>query len=143
MDCLFGMESQCVIIIDKELKNSNDGQSRHWGSSVRERKQWVESVESSWVQSINGTEYAFGDYYCGASPLQKQGLLVTRHLGKGQRFWDPDSVLRGNAKQLIDTLVEKGVMRDDSTKYLEFVIGVQDDSNRDSGPYTTVEVFSR
>ena len=139
---MFGLESQCVIIIDGDMKNGNNGQTKHWSTSAKERKSWVKSVSNSWVRSINGTEYAFEDYFQCSAPDGLQGLLLTRHIGKGQRFWDPDSVLRGNAKQLIDTLVEFGVMRDDSVKYLKFVIGVQCDSNREAGPYTSVEVFA-
>jgi hypothetical protein len=51
-------------------------------------------------------------------------------------------VLRGNAKQLVDGLIEMGVAKDDSLKYLLFVIGLQSDADREIGPYTTVEVFS-
>ena len=79
---------------------------------------------------------------CNAIWDECQGLLITRHLGKNQRYLDPDSVLRGNAKQLVDSLIEIGVAPDDSIKHLKFVIGLQSDKHRELGPYTSVEVFS-
>ena len=67
---------------------------------------------------------------------------MTRQLGKNQKWYDPDSVLRGYAKQAIDSLIEIGVAPDDSIKHLKFVIGLQCDESRELGPYTSVEVFS-
>jgi hypothetical protein len=142
MSDLFGMTSNYKIVIDKEIKNANNGQTKHWGTSHRERQQWMNALRQSYIVESNGAEMPTTDYLECASPCYKQGLLITRHLGKNQRFFDPDSVLRGNAKQLVDGLIEMGVAKDDSVKYLLFVIGLQSDADREIGPYTTVEVFS-
>ncbi|MCP4887507.1 MAG: hypothetical protein GY904_12940 [Planctomycetaceae bacterium] len=80
-----------------------------------------------------------------ASPNSKQGLVITRWLGKGQRLWDADSVLRGEAKQLVDAMIDAGVARDDSPKYITFVHGLQCDLQRkeiQSG-YVTIDVYQQ
>lgn len=96
-----------------------------------------------WIKMRNGTEVHPDDYLecANAHPSQNRvGLVVTRHLGKGDRLWDMDSVLRSSAKELIDSLVESGYIKDDSPKYVAWVVGLQDDSNRQAGPFTTVEI---
>ncbi len=68
-------------------------------------------------------------------------LTLTRILGPNQRLWDADSVLRGNAKQLVDSLVAVGWFHDDSMKYITQVIGAQDATQRENGPAVLIEVF--
>lgn len=142
MQTLFGMTSNYKIVIDRELKNGNNGQSKHWGTSHKERAAWLKKVKDAYVIEPNGNESMLVDFLDCYQPPQYQGLLITRHLGKNQRFFDPDSVLRGSAKQLCDSLIEVGVAPDDSIKHLKFVIGLQCDESRELGPYTSVEVFS-
>ena len=55
-------------------------------------------------------------------------IIVTRVLGKGERKWDADSVLRGSCKQLIDAIVATGLLVDDGPKYVALVVGQQDDT---------------
>lgn len=139
---MFGKELQYTIILDRELKNANNGQSKHWSNSHKERKAWTTAVNGCWIRDASGCEHHPDDWFdCEPDPDQKIGLIVTRFLGKRQRLWDPDSVLRGNAKQCIDALIAAGVAVDDSPAFVEWVIGVQDDSNKEAGPYTTVEVY--
>jgi len=142
MQTLFGMTSNYKIVIDRELKNGNNGQSKHWGTSHKERAAWLKKVKDAYVIEPNGNESMLVDFLDCYHPPQYQGLLITRHLGKNQRFFDPDSVLRGNGKQAVDSLIEIGVAPDDSIKHLKFVIGLQCDESRELGPYTSVEVFS-
>jgi hypothetical protein len=140
-----GYEKEYRIVIDKELKNGNGGQSKHWSASAQERKQWTRALSSAYVQTLNGTEFDFYAYHECVAPDEKIGIVITRFLAKGQRKWDADSVLRGNAKQLVDSLVEAGVARDDSPRYIEFVYGRQDDSQRkelESG-YVTIDVYTK
>lgn len=68
-------------------------------------------------------------------------VTLTRILGPNQRLWDADSVLRGNAKQLIDSLVAIGWFYDDSMKYIVQVVGDQDATQRENGPAVLIEVF--
>ena len=79
---------------------------------------------------------------CVAFPFdRKVDIIITRVLGKGQRFWDQDSVLRGNAKQLLDSLVDAGVLNDDSIKWVGRCLGSQDASRRESGPAIEVTFY--
>ena len=73
-------------------------------------------------------------------PTWKQRVTITRILGKGERRWDADSVLRGNAKQLLDALVDAGFFFDDGPQWITEVFGKQDDSRRESGPAIEVEI---
>ncbi len=145
MSVTTGYTKSYRIVIDKELRNGNNGQTKHWTGSHKERQQWTRAIASAYAISINGTEFPLDAFLTCSSPDEKQGLVITRWLSKGQRLWDADSVLRGNAKQLIDALIEAGVARDDSPKYIEWVHGLQCERNRkelDSG-YVTVDVYER
>lgn len=68
-------------------------------------------------------------------------IQLTRIIGPRQRLWDADSVLRGSAKQLIDSLVAIGWFHDDGPKWITSATGVQDASQRVNGPAVMVEVF--
>ena len=144
MSVTSGYQKSYQIVIDRELKNGNNGQTKHWSSSHREREKWAESLCTAYVNTLNGTEFPLDVFLACPAPDEKQGLVITRWVAKGQRKWDADSVLRGTAKQLIDSLIEAGVARDDSPKYIEFVLGLQDDSQRKklSSGYVTVDVYS-
>lgn len=143
MSVMHGYEKQYRIVVDKELKNANNGQSKHWSASHKERKAWVNALANAYVVSKNGTEFHLDAYLACGAPDDLQGLVITRWLGKGQRLWDADSVLRGNAKQLVDSLIEAGVARDDSPKYIKFVHGLQCDSQRSElkSGYVTIDVY--
>jgi len=132
-----------TIYLDKKLDNGNQGRTKHWSSAARSRAAWKKAVDGCWIKMKNGNELHPDDYLecANHSPSQSRtGLVVTRHLGKGERLWDMDSVLRSSAKELIDSIVEAGYIKDDSPKYVAWVVGLQDDSNRAAGPYTTVEI---
>lgn len=121
-------DSNGVLRLDlpAELTNGNTGQSKHWGSTVKLRNEYLEVLTSC--------------YYRAAPPDHQQHIKVTRVLGKGQRLWDADSILRGSAKQLIDSLVDHGFMHDDGPKWLVSATGTQDDTQRENGPRIIVEL---
>jgi hypothetical protein len=66
---------------------------------------------------------------------------VTRILGPRQSFWDSSSVLRGNYKEIEDSLVAVGWFHDDSTKYITNTAGFQDATQRENGPAVKIEIF--
>ncbi len=110
-----------------ELTNGNDGRGSKWFSSAKLRKHYEATV---------------GQFQYGRSPFRFiVRLEVTRILGKGQRLWDADSILRGSAKELIDSLVALGWFVDDSPKWIGAVVGYQDATQREIGPAVQVEVF--
>lgn len=113
------------IELPVSMSNGNDGQTKHWGKTVKFRKEYDLAIASN--------------YYKPITPSFRQDLIITRVLKKGERFWDADSVLRGSAKQLIDSLVDYGFLQDDGPKWVRTAIGKQDDSRRDEGPITVVE----
>ena len=113
------------ILIPIDLNNGNAGQTKHWGSSHKLRDEYEELIRAMGLVRT--------------PPDYKQRVVVTRILGKGQRLWDPDSILRGSAKQLIDALTSCGWWNDDSSKWLESVDGRQDDTQRDNGPAVKIE----
>lgn len=65
---------------------------------------------------------------------RKVDISVTRVLSKGMRLFDPDSILRGNCKQLLDVIVDAGILVDDSHRFVGRVLGRQDAGHRESGP---------
>ena len=113
--------------IKLNLTNGNDGQGRAWYKSAATRKAIEQQLK---VQDLKRDPFEF--------PVK---LTLTRILGPNQRLWDADSVLRGNAKQLIDSLVAVGWFHDDSMKYITQVIGAQDATQRENGPAVLIEVF--
>ena len=137
-----------TIEVPMKLKNNNQGQGRHWSGSHKERslasqavaeaRVWQPSTSesSSWVSLPEWLSERHWDVGT------KLGLVVYRILGKGERLWDADSVLRGNYKQIQDALIEAGLAEDDSPKYIEWVLGLQEDQTRDHGPRVVIEVHT-
>ena len=113
--------------IKLNLTNGNDGQGRAWYKTASTRKAIEQQLK---VQDLKRDPFDF--------PVK---ITLTRILGPNQRLWDADSVLRGNAKQLIDSLVAVGWFHDDSMKYITQVVGAQDATQRENGPAVLIEVF--
>jgi hypothetical protein len=115
------------VTLPLELTNRNDGQGHTWHRTAGDRQ----SIERMLIfERLKRTPF---DH-----PVT---LHLTRILGKGQRFWDADSGLRGNSKQLIDSLVSVGWFHDDSFKWITEVRFFQDASQKKNGPAVLVEVF--
>lgn len=115
------------ITLPIELKNRNDGRGFSHHRTAKDR----ESIE--WQLRAQG--FTREPLYCQVD------LVVTRVLGKRQSKWDGDSVLRGNAKELIDSLVALGWFHTDGQKWIRHVDGRQDDSRRSDGPCVIVEAI--
>lgn len=120
-------EGRVVIELPEELYNGNTGQTKHWSDSAELRKDYAYAL--------------LAKYHKATPPDYKQHIVVTRVLGKRQQLWDADSVLRGSAKQLIDSLVDHGFLHDDGPKWLVTAIGKQDESRREDGPSIVVELY--
>lgn len=135
------------IEIPMKLKNNNQGQGRHWSGSHKERRTATEAVADArvWTPATkeSGVYQRLSDWTRAIQfgKDEKLGLVVWRILGKRERLWDADSVLRGNYKQIQDALIEAGLAEDDSPKYIEWVLGRQDDSIRDQGPKVLIDVY--
>lgn len=108
-----------------ELTNGNDGRGSKWfrTAAVRQKIARVLSNERR-------TPFEH--------PVE---IRITRILGAGQRLWDADSVGRGNAKELIDSLVELGWFTDDGPRWITHCDYRQDAKSRASGPAVMIEVY--
>lgn len=119
------MPDPVEIYIPFELRNLNEGRGSHWGTRVNYRKL---------AERILRTMGKIPD-----EPIQGPvRLTITRVLGPRQRLWDADSVLRGNAKELIDALVAVGWLVGDGPRVVTEAIGQQDATRRDEGPATHI-----
>ena len=119
---LFSIELPC------NLTNNNNGQSRHFGKSASDRKKFERMLRRMKLDR---------------NPFEQPVVLhVTRILGPRQKYWDSDSVGRGNFKQLLDAAVAVGWFYDDSYKYIKHTAFFQEAGRRAAGPAVLIEVFA-
>ncbi len=133
-----------TIGINAELKNNNNGQTKHWSTAHRDKKTMFKALQ-------NGFILYPGDGNIGLPKFQREMMLepftqivdvtVKRILGKGQRLFDPDSITRGNCKQLIDAICDAGILKDDSSRHIGRVLGLQCDQQRERGPYIEISFW--
>ncbi len=127
-----------TLTVDKELKNNNVGRSAHWSSAHKQKKEWTNALKKADVVTESGLALplqAFIEEVLNGQPVQqKVGIVFKRVLGKRQRMFDSDSILRGNAKELLDAVVDSGLLVDDNVKHVAWCIGLQDDKRKDQGP---------
>lgn len=134
-----------TVSVNKELKNNNTGRSAHWSSAHKEKQAWLRALDGADVETATGESIDFNTfrtYVLDDRPVQQRvGIVVNRVLGKRQRFWDPDSTLRGS-KELIDSLVTCGILGDDNIKHVAWCVGLQDDSRKDEGPFVEILFYN-
>jgi len=114
------------VFIPIPLTNSNDGQGKNWYRTVKQRNKFREYLHLNRLH-----RKPFGH------PVS---IRIVRVIGKRQAYFDEDSLLRGNSKELIDSLREAGWFTDDSRKYVQQVIGSQV-VDRERGPAIIVQVW--
>ena len=120
------MDVLLIKTLPIELTNGNNGRGNKWYRSSNVRK----AIETK-LRAMDLVREPF------EFPVT---ISLTRILGPRQGFWDADSILRGNSKELIDALVAVGWFHDDGPKFVTGVSGWQDASQRDNGPAVVVEV---
>lgn len=112
-------------VLPVRISNRNEGQGRSWYATHNERKSLPKKLEKF-----------------KRKPFDKQvDVVVTRILGRRESKYDADAVLRGNVKQIMDSLVELGWFADDGPKYIRLVLGDQDDTRRHEGPAVEIRVY--
>ena len=116
------------IVIPLELINDNDGRQKAFGVATARRQRY-----ERYLRKLGYSRQPFG---------QKVDVVVTRILGPGQCKMDPSSILRGNYKEIEDSLVWLGWWHDDNAKYINRIIGDQDADNRELGPAIRLEVYT-
>ena len=133
-----------TLNIPFSMSNRNNGQGRSWHASAKDRKLAEKAMKQATVITPIEEDgdvmvgVPFEDACSGMVLSSPVTIIVTRVLGKGERKWDADSVLRGSCKQLIDAIVATGLLVDDGPKYVALVVGQQDDTRRSEGPFTEV-----
>lgn len=114
-------------ILPIELTNNNNGRTHHFGKSASNRKKYT--------RLLTQLGHRRKPFACQVD------VVVTRILATNQRLWDSSSVLRGNWKELEDTLVELGWFVDDDTTWIRWTLGSQDATRRDIGPAVQVDTY--
>lgn len=126
-----------AIRVNADVKNRNDGQGRHWSASSKAKSRLFAACKSAefsrWCPEDEHWMPA-DIHQCKLPSRSKVNIVATRVLGPKQRLWDADSILRGEFKQLLDSLVQLGIIEDDGPKYVDYVIGDQDHTRRQDGP---------
>jgi hypothetical protein len=113
------------IVLPIELKNRNDGQGySHW-RTVKEKQQ-IDDVMSLFRRKPFDVPVF---------------LVITRLIGTKQQPFDTDSLLRGNWKQIQDSMVQAGWFYDDNPTCIRGVYGRQDATDRSKGPAIRVQVY--
>ena len=113
------------VVLPVEMNNRNDGQGHSQWRTVKDKKQIG--------LALNNLK---------RKPFEHRvDIVLTRILGKRQQMVDPDSIGRGNAKQIVDTLTELGWWHDDSSKYIRNCDYRQDATQRENGPAVLIEVW--
>lgn len=116
--------SEIITILPIELTNRNDGRGYSWHRTAAEKKRIQKALANMPREPFS-------------VPVR---ITVTRILGKGQRLWDYDSGLRGNWKEIQDTLVNLGWFHDDSPKWIKGIVFEQDDTNKANGPAIELKI---
>jgi hypothetical protein len=109
-----------------ELTNGNDGRGSKWFRTAAVRQRIARTLFDERRTPFD-------------HPVK---IRITRILGANQKLWDADSVGRGNAKELIDSLVELGWFHDDGPRWITHCDYRQDAKSRASGPAVMVEVWA-
>ena len=113
-------------VLPIKLTNGNDGRTKAWYKSASNRKKFEKMLRRKGLIREPFTH-----------PVS---VHVTRILGKGERLWDSSSGLRGNFKELEDSLVAVGWFVDDSMKYIAETRFFQDVTRRTEGSAVLIEV---
>ena len=114
------------IVLPIELTNGNTGRSNRWFRTAKVRE-WIEAT----LRLNKLVRVPF---------VNRCDVHIVRILGKGQRLWDADSLLRGNSKELIDAMVACGWFYDDGPNFIKAVTADQDATDRNNGPAVRVQV---
>ncbi len=115
------------LVMPVRLTNANNGQTKHYRPTAKFRKDC-----GAWCKV----------WFPGKRPFDHPvRLVVTRILAKGQQLWDEDSIGRGNAKQLIDSMVACGIFHDDQRKWITNVDYRQDANQRLDYPRVSVRII--
>jgi hypothetical protein len=114
-------------IIQLKLTNANAGRGFSWHSKAQDRNE-IETI-------LRCDGHVRSPFDC---PVV---VHLTRILGNRQNYWDSESGLRGNSKELFDALVAIGWFHNDCYQWIKETRFFQDNTQRKNGPSILIEVF--
>ena len=142
---LFNTKEPLVKVVVKDnISNRNDGQGKHWSASSKARSRIFNECKDAEYFRYSDRRRVYlpaSIKECKIPSRVKVNIVATRVLGPKQRLWDADSILRGEFKQLLDSLVQLGIIEDDGPKFVKHCLGLQDSASRCDGPSFIVEFF--
>lgn len=113
------------LLLPIELTNGNEGRTKFWANAAKVREEYAETLRVLGIR-------------CPKTPFYRQTVTVVRILTTKQMLWDPSSCLRGNYKEIEDTLTQFGWWHGDSPKWLEWVRPAQDRTRPQLGGHTEI-----
>ena len=114
-------------ILPIKLTNGNLGRGFNWYQKANERNE---------IEAILRCDGFIRKPFDGCVDVH-----LTRILGPREQLWDSNSGLRGNAKELFDSLVVLGWFHDDDTNWIHETRFFQDNKQRKNGPATKIDVY--
>ena len=121
------------------LDNKNDGRSGTYHASNKFRKECelqLKAWDLAWPGALNYQPQIVGKTMFTA-PVT---VRVLRVLGPRQKLWDQSSGLRGNWKEIEDSLVKIGWFVDDSPAWIRRCDFDQIADDREHGPSIIIEI---
>lgn len=134
------------LLVQRELKSPNKWQGRHWRYKHRESQDWqtaiaVEMLTQKAQRNVWALLYASNDLgpkrFCEERRLVSVGRLVPSL----RNFIRDDDNLRFSTKPLNDALKRLGLIHDDSRKWLQQTLPIQEVSS-DGKYYTRIVIAS-
>lgn len=132
------------VVVHDNISNRNDGQGKHWSASSKARSRIFAKCKDADYFRYSDRRRVYlpaSIKECKIPSRVKVNIIATRILGPKQRLWDADSILRGEFKQLLDSLVQLGIIEDDGPKFVKHCLGLQDSTQRVDGPAFEIEFF--
>lgn len=126
-----GPASLLRIRLPIRLTNNNHGRGGSYHASDTFRKQCELQLQAWDLQSLPGLVLPFAE---------RVDVHVIRVLGHRERLWDSSSGLRGNWKEIEDSLVAIGWFHDDKPQWIRHTTFDQVADDRGRGPAIVVEV---
>lgn len=132
------------VIIQDNVSNNNNGQGNHWAGTAKAKKRIFSKCKKAEYFRYSERRHLFlpaSIKECSIPSRQAVNIIATRVLGPKQRLWDADSILRGEFKQVMDSLVQLGIIEDDGPKFVKHCLGMQDSTRRSDGPSFEVDFY--
>lgn len=116
------------LFLEIPLTNRNSGQGNAWYATHKQKQECVEYLKLN--NKVRSTPI-----------LGPVALRVVRLYSGRSRAWDSDSILRGNLKQILDSMCSVGWFIDDGPNYIMQTVGEQQKTDGKTG--TLIEIYDK